>query len=140
MDVDGYKVSGHEVAAWEGSVVVVDSSLFDLVATGRWCTKPAGSVPSVVMYSMRRGPCICVMDCVFGVSFVPHANHATRSRLPLHSRAVTIFLIDLLFGVSYLFLHVLYRRLDTFFSDCDDSFFAKRGGCGGAGLRSAVGL
>ena len=58
---------------------------------------------------------------------MPHANHATRSRLPLHSRAVTIFLIDLLFGVSYLFLHVLYRRLDTFFSDCDDSFFAKRG-------------
>ena len=89
MDVDGYKVSGGsglEVAAWEGSVVVVDSSLFDLVATGRWCTKPAGSVPSVVMYSMRRGlldgPCICVMDCVFGVSLgAPRATRQPRNSI-----------------------------------------------------------
>ena len=82
MDVDGYKVSGHEVAAWEGSIVVVDSSLFDLVATGQWCTKPAGSVPSVVMYSMRRGlldgPCICVMDCVLGA---PRATRQPRNSI-----------------------------------------------------------
>jgi hypothetical protein len=93
---------------------------------------------TVVMYSMRRGLLdgLCMCDGLrLWAYLVPHANHASRSRLPWYSRAVTIFLIDLLFGVSYLFYTFCIGGL-TLLSLSVTTIFCKEGGCGGAGLRS----